>query len=795
MKLPVLPLRNVTLFPRATLPVTVGRATSLRALEAAGADQIIATFAQRDAETEDPDGTALCEVGCTAKVLALNPVPHASGTVIALLEGIERVRLLGALSGEAYLAAEVTPVADITPAEDDPEYRALDRNLRELIDEVIQDAPNVPDEVLPLFHNISDPGVLADVVGASLPTLSVEERQSLLGALEVKHRLRLLGETLARVRQEQQLRNKIRSDVEQRLNDRQRDIVLREQMSAIRKELGELDDGERPVLELRGRLDEAKMPETARAEAERELRRLEVIPVASPEHSVIRNYLDWLAALPWTRSSAGAIDAERASRILDRDHYDLAQVKERILEYLAVLQLRPDLKAPILCFVGPPGVGKTSLGRSIAEATGRKFARIPLGGSSDEAEIRGHRRTYIGAMPGQIIQAIRRADSNDPVFMLDEVDKLGRDFRGDPASALLEVLDPEQNHAFRDRFLDVPFDLSRVLFITTANLLDPIPHALRDRMEVIELPGYVDEEKREIARRFLVPQQVARHGIGPAHLRFSDGGLAEIVRNYTREAGVRRLEQQIAAICRKRARSLVRGDTDLLDVDAQAVRRLLGPRQFEAGAELEKRAQRPGVAVALAWTQSGGEILFVEAARMTRDRGEFRITGHVKKVMEESAYAALSWLRAHSRDYGIASETFGLYDLHVHIPSGAAPKDGPSAGIVIAVALLSLFVERPTRPRVAFTGEITLSGRILPVGGIKGKVLAARREGILEIVLPAANRADVEHEIPPHLRDGLRFHYVDTIDEALARAFDRPESVIAAELAAGRAHAPFRYPM
>jgi len=590
----------------------------------------------------------------------------------------------------------------------------------------------------------------------------------------VQSRLEVLSEELVKERENLKLQAKIENDVQQKVAGSQRDFFLREQLKAIQKELGDTDANTREVEELRAKIEAAHLPDDVLKEALRELGRLQQIPAAAAEYSVSRTWLDWLVALPWQRATAQDVDLRRAQQILDEDHHDLEKVKSRILEYLAVLQLKRDLKGPILCFVGPPGVGKTSLGRSIARAVGREFVRLSLGGMHDEAEIRGHRRTYVGALPGQVMHGLRRAGTHDPVFMLDEIDKLGRDFHGDPASALLEVLDPEQNFSFRDHYLDVPFDLSHVLFITTANVLDPIPPALLDRMEVLELPGYSEEEKLHIATRFLVPRQIAANGLEADQITFEEAALRRLTSSYTHEAGVRQLERSIGALCRKHARRIAQDGMQPLLVTSEVVRERLGPPLYRLETQVAERCRRPGVAIGLAWTAAGGDILFVEASRMPRDKGEFTITGQIGQVMQESTKAALSWLRANAAAQGIDPSVFRDYDLHLHVPAGAVPKDGPSAGVVMVAALYSLFADKPIKPFLAATGEITLTGQVLPVGGIKEKILAARRSGIREVILPADNEAHVVEDVPEPLREGMRLHYVHTIEEMLALAFAQP---------------------
>ena len=781
LDLPVLPVRGTSLFPHTMMPLTVGRPGSIAAVRSLGEDEdnLIAVIAQRDPTVDRPSMGELYSVGTVARVLRVTDLPQNHGALAVFVEGVTRIRVQEQLQGESFLVVRAALLEEVAPPVDDPELIALVGSVRELFEEIVENAPNIANEILFVLRNIEDPSALADFIGSSLPSLSATTRQELLENVDVAARLRRLMEELARDREDQRLRNKIRTEVQEKISDTQRKFLLGEQLKAIKKELGE-EEEEAPARELedlRRALDEAVLPEEAQRMAKRELARLARISPMSPEHTVARTYLDWLASLPWQKTTGGRVDINQAGEILDEDHYDLEKVKDRILEYLAVLQLKQDLKGPILCLVGPPGVGKTSLGKSIARATGRKFTRMSLGGMRDEAEIRGHRRTYIGSMPGQIIQAIRRVGSSDAVLMLDEVDKLGRDFRGDPSSALLEVLDPEQNVSFRDHYLEVPFDLSKILFIATANVLDPVPGPLRDRMEIIELAGYIDEEKVQIARKYLVPRQITANGLdADAHIRFEDEALREIVHRYTHESGVRKLEQQIAAVCRKRAKQVIRDGTSRLVVTAEGVRELLGVPRFRIETEIAERTSIPGVAIGLAWTPFGGEILFVESARMPADKGSFSITGQVRPVMEESAQAALSWLRAHAKDYDIDPREFHEYDIHIHVPSGAVPKDGPSAGVVMVASLLSLFCQRPVRPYMGMTGEITLSGVIMPVGGIKEKVLAAKRSGIRELILPEENQGDVQEDIPPYLREGLTFHFVRTLSDALGLIFSSDEA-------------------
>jgi ATP-dependent Lon protease len=623
-----------------------------------------------------------------------------------------------------------------------------------------------------------------DFVASSLPFLTTDDKQLLLETASILARLELLNSHLAKEIEVQQLRTKIQTEVQDQVQQSQRDYYLREQLKAIQKELGDVDEGQRETDELRQKIDAAGMPEEVKKEALKELTRLSRMSPMAADYSLTRNYIEWLAILPWAKSSGSKIDIGNAKEILDEDHYELKKVKDRILDYLSVLELKPDMKGPILCFVGPPGVGKTSLGRSIARALGRKFQRVSLGGMHDEAEIRGHRRTYIGALPGQIIQCIRRAETNDPVIMLDEVDKLGRDFRGDPASALLETLDPEQNNTFRDNYLDVPFDLSKTLFICTANMLDTVPPPLLDRMELIFLQGYSEDEKKHIAFRYLIPRQVKENGITPEQIEFPEDAVLHIVRHYTREAGVRKLEQTLGTVCRKQARRVVEGKTEKLVVTREVLKEFLGGIQVRVDTEVAERVKRPGVAVGLAWTPAGGDILFIEANKM-KGKGNFAMTGQIGEVMQESMQAALTWVRSNAASLGLAEDFTKEMDLHIHVPAGAIPKDGPSAGVTMATVLASLLTDTPVRPLTAMTGEITLSGNVLPVGGIKEKFLAARRAGVETIILPADNRQDVEEDLTPELMEGVTIHYAKRIEDVLAVALPllkgRPDTLPVAE--------------
>jgi ATP-dependent Lon protease len=768
--LSILPLRDTVLFPQAVLPLAAGRESSLRLIEDAVRNgRMIGVFTQRDPATEDPQEGDLHRVGTVTIIHKVLKQPD--GAVRLVVQGLARVRMVEALQTRPFIQARVAQVEEIAPPAGDLEAEALMRNAATLFRQIVELSANLPDELAAAVQNITEPGALADVVAATLPALTSQTKQELLETADVKARLQRLVAALTKEAEVLELGSRIQSQVQSEVGKSQREYYLREQLKAIQKELGEADDRVQELDELRDKIESAGMSEEARREALRELGRLAKMPPAAAEYTVARTYLEWLVALPWTKETQDNLDLGAARAILDEDHWGLDKVKERILEYLAVKSMRPSGKDPILCFVGPPGVGKTSLGRSIARALGRKFHRISLGGMRDEAEIRGHRRTYIGALPGQIVQGLRRAESKNPVFMLDEIDKLGMDFRGDPASALLEVLDPEQNVAFRDHYIDVAFDLSRVLFITTANVLDPVPPALRDRMEIIELAGYTEEEKVRIARKHLIPKQAADHGLLPGeHIRWTDDALRLLVRSYTREAGLRSLEREIATITRKVARRRVEGHTEPVEVTPALVGELRGAPKF-LHQELEERTRVPGVAVGLAWTPAGGDILFIEATRMKGSK-TLMLTGQLGDVMKESAQAALSWMRSHAPELGIRSDFWESSDIHVHVPAGAIPKDGPSAGVTMITALVSLMTQRPLKPRLAMTGEITLSGRVLPVGGIKEKVLAAMRAGVKSVILPAQNEKNLLEDVPREIRESMTFHLVDSVDQMLNLALE-----------------------
>jgi ATP-dependent Lon protease len=776
-ELPVLPLRDTVLYPNSFMPLAVARQASVRLIDdAVGESKLIAVFTQRDASIEEPKQEDLFTIGTATHIHKMFKLPD--GSLRLIVQGLCRLRLDRVTQLHPYLRAEVTQAVEVERDEDRLEVDALMRNIKSNFQQIVSLSPLLSDDLQTLALNIAEPGKLADFIASSLSTLPTGIKQEVLDTLDVRARLDALNRILIKELEVLELGSKIQSQVQSEVGKNQREYFLREQLKAIHKELGEDDEQVKEVEELRTRIDAAGMPDGVRKEALRELDRLAKMPVAAAEYTVSRTYLDWLVALPWSRRTDEVIDLGRTKQILDADHSDLERAKDRILEYLAVRKLNPELKGPILCFVGPPGVGKTSLARSIAASLDRKFVRVSLGGMRDEAEIRGHRRTYIGALPGQIVQGLRRAESKNPVFILDEIDKLGSDFRGDPASALLEVLDPEQNNTFRDHYLDVPFDLSEVLFITTANVLDPIPPALRDRMEVLELPGYTEEEKLKIACEHLVTKQVKNHGLTDEHLEFTDAALRAVIRGYTREAGVRNLEREIGALCRKVARRRAEGQLERLVITADTVAQMLGAPRF-LDEEIEERTSRPGVAIGLAWTPAGGDVLFVEATRMAGS-ADLTLTGHMGDVMKESVRAALSWVRTNADRYGIDPNFFKSAELHVHVPSGAIPKDGPSAGVTMATAILSELSGRLVRGDVAMTGEITLSGRVLPVGGIKEKVLAARRHGIRSVILPRRNEKNVNEDLSDELRAEVQIHLVSTIDEVLELALQPATSAAAA---------------
>jgi len=760
-RIPVLPLRDAVAFPHILNPMAITLPRNIKLVDdALNSDKIIGLVLQKG-EEEFPSPENLYRVGTAGVIFRMFRLPD--GSLRILVKGLERFRIKEFVSNDPYYVAEIEILKEIVKK--DMELEALAKDIVRVYQELVNLSPYLPEELSAVVMNIEDPARLADFI-ATNTKMETEQRQEILETLDVKERLKkilaILTKELDVLKLGEELRNKIKNEMEKA----QREYLLREQLKAIKKELGEEDEREAEFKELSERIEKAGMPEEVKKVALKELDRMKMMPPQAAEYTVIRTYLDWLIELPWSKETEDNLDIKRAKRILDADHYDLQDVKERILEFLAVRKLKKDSKGPILCFVGPPGVGKTSLGRSIARALGRKFIRMSLGGVKDEAEIRGHRRTYVGALPGRIIQSIRRAGSKNPVFMLDEVDKIGMDFRGDPASALLEVLDPEQNNTFMDHYLDVPFDLSRVMFITTANVTHTIPPALLDRMEVISIPGYTVDDKLKIARKYLLPRQIKENGLSRKDLEITDDAIVHIITRYTREAGVRNLEREIGKIARKVAKRITMGDKGPFSVDVDDIEKYLGPIRYPKEKRLEK--PRIGVATGLAWTPFGGDILFVEATKMKGKRNLI-LTGQLGDVMQESAQAGLSYIRSNAKKFGIDPDFFDKYDIHIHIPEGAIPKDGPSAGITMCVAVVSVLSEKPVRTDIAMTGEITLRGEVLPVGGIKEKVLAAKMAGINHVILPEENRKDVKM-ISARQRKGMKFHYVENVDQALKLA-------------------------
>jgi ATP-dependent Lon protease len=762
-QLPVLPLKETVVFPESMTPLAVGQDRSVKLIDdVVSGERMLALFTVRDGEVETPGWADLYEYGTVAVVHKMIKVPD--GTLRILVQGVQRVRLAAPLQDEPYLVGALDDAPDVV--RDTPEVEALTRNVQQQFAHIIGLTPYLPEELQLAAANVDEPSALTHLIASTL-RLKTEERQELLETTDVEERLRKISVILGREVEMSELGSKIQSQVASEIDKSQREFFLRQQLKAIQEELGEGDDQQAEINELRERIEEKNLPEHAEKAAVRELSRLEKLPPAAAEYGVIRTYVDWILSLPWSEETEDNLELEHARRILDEDHFDLEKVKQRIVEHLAVSKLKNDLSGPILCFVGPPGVGKTSLGQSIARALGRKFARISVGGVRDESEIRGHRRTYIGAMPGTIVRAIRDSESRNPVFLVDEIDKMGADFRGDPASAMLEVLDPEQHSTFRDHYLDLPFDLSKVLFICTANTLDTIPGPLLDRMDVIELSGYTHEEKLGIAKRYLVPKQIDAHGLTRSRLSLPDKTLRLVITEYTREAGVRNLERQLATICRKVATMVATGETGRIKVDEARVREWLGPRKFSADAR--KRTADPGVATGLAYTAVGGDVLFIEATAYP-GKGKLTITGQLGEVMQESAQAALSWVRSHAADLGLAAEWFSANDVHIHVPAGAVPKDGPSAGVTMATAIVSLVRGIPVDDDVGMTGEITLTGQVLPIGGVREKVLAAERVGLTRAILPLENEHDLD-DLPEETRNRLEFVLVDHIEDVFADAF------------------------
>jgi ATP-dependent Lon protease len=764
-ELPILPLKETVVFPDSATPLAIGQERSIKLIDDVVArDRLLALVTVKNPEIEQPGWDDLYEVGTAAIVHKLIKVPD--GTLRILVQGIDRVRLDKRVQDDPYLIGEFAPVPDVL--EETPELEALTRNVQMLYGRIVGLVPYLPAELELAAANVDDPSALSHLVASTL-RLKTEEKQKLLELPDVEERLRELSRVLNQELEVFELGTKIQSQVQSELEKGQREYFLRQQMKAIQEELGEGDPEQAELQELRERVESAGLPEDVRKAVDRELARLERLPSAAAEYGVIRTYVDWIISLPWSQFTEDNLDLEHAREILDEDHFDLEKVKDRIIEYLAVAKLRGDVSGSILCFVGPPGVGKTSLGQSIARALERKYTRISVGGVRDESEIRGHRRTYIGAMPGTIIRALRDAESRNPVFLIDEIDKMGSDFRGDPASAMLEVLDPEQHSAFRDHYLDLPFDLSKILFICTANQLETIPPPLLDRMDVIHLSGYTEDEKLGIARKYLVPKQLEKHGLGEGQATFTEGALRTVIREYTREAGVRNLERQIAALCRKAARRVAEGKAKgTTRIDERRVRSWLGPRRF-AG-ETRKRTADPGVATGLAVTATGGDVLFIEATAYP-GRGRLKVTGQLGEVMQESAQAALSWVRSHAGQLDLEPEWFGEHDIHVHVPAGAVPKDGPSAGVTMVTAIVSLVRGQPVSDDVAMTGEVTLTGQVLGIGGVREKVLAAQRAGVHTVVLPKENEPDLA-DLPNETRKELDFVLADHVGEVLDAALD-----------------------
>ncbi len=758
-EVPILPLRGTVAYPDLVMPLIVGREKSIRLVDdAMNGDKIIGIITQKNPDIEEPNIEDLYTIGTVATVMKM--VKMVDGSQRIVIQGLCRFKLIEFTQREPNLKAKILPIFE--DYQKDIEIDAMYINLKTLYKKAVEMAPYLSSELAQIATKIESPGNLADLIASTI-NIGVTEKQEILGKLDLNERLKKVTILLNREVETLELSSRIQSHVKEGIDKTQREYYLREQLKAIQKELGETDDRYTEIEELRKKIFDAKMPSDVHKVAEKELDRLSKMSTMSAEYTVSRTYIDWLTELPWSKATEDNLNIKDANGILNEDHYDLERVKKRILEYLAVRKLKSDMKGPILCFVGPPGVGKTSLGKSIARALGRKFMRISLGGIRDEAEIRGHRRTYVGALPGRIVQGIKKADSNNPVFMLDEVDKIGMDFRGDPSSALLEVLDPEQNFSFSDHYLEVSFDLSKVMFIATANMLDPVPPALKDRMEVLELPGYTEDEKLMIAKQFLIPKERFEHGLNEEHIEFDDEGLRVIIHSYTREAGVRNFEREIAAICRAVAKSVAEGKTEKQVITVDSIHGYLGPIKYFS--EIAERTKYSGVATGLAWTPTGGDILFIESTKM-RGKGNLLLTGQLGDVMKESAQAALSYIRSKASDYNIIEDFFEKNDIHVHVPQGAIPKDGPSAGITMFVSLVSLLTDKHVRNDVAMTGEITLRGLVLPVGGIKEKVLAAKRAGIKSVILPKFNEKDLE-EVPESIKSNMEFKFIEKMDEAV----------------------------
>jgi ATP-dependent Lon protease len=762
-KLPLLPIRDIVVFPYMVLPLFVGREMSIKAIEIAlEGNRMIFLASQKDINVENPSPSDLYSVGTVGVIMRMLKLPD--GRIKILVQGVARAKTLKFLQKEPFYQVEIRTYPDVSnPVSIETE--ALMRNVKEQIEKLVSFGKVILPDIMVVIENVDDAGKLADLAVANMG-LKVEQAQEILEITDPIQRIKRINEALGKEIELLSMQQKIQADVRGEIDKTQREYFLREQLKAIQRELGETDDRSEDLRELREKIKEAKMPEKAAKEAEKQLRRLERMHPDAAEASMTRTYIEWLADLPWSKATKDNLDLKAAHRVLEEDHYDLEKVKERILEYLSVRKLKEKMKGPILCFVGPPGVGKTSLGKSIARALGREFVRISLGGVRDEAEIRGHRRTYVGALPGRIIQGIKTAGSNNPVFMLDEIDKIGADFRGDPSAALLEVLDPEQNNSFSDHYIGLAFDLSRVMFITTANMTDPIPSPLRDRMEIINLSGYTEQEKLGIAKSYLIPRQLLEHGITEKQIGIPDKTILQVIAQYTREAGVRNLEREIGHLCRKVARKIAEGETGLFTITPNNLHQYLGVPKYLP--EVEREKDEVGVVTGLAWTETGGDVLYIEATTM-RGKGNLTLTGHLGDVMKESAHAALTYVRSRAGELGIKTEQFGKTDVHIHVPAGAIPKDGPSAGVTMATALASVFMNSPVKKDLAMTGEVTLRGRVLPIGGLKEKTLAAKRAGIKTMILPKQNEKDLD-DIPKNLKKDMKFIFVETMDEVISSA-------------------------
>jgi len=779
-KIPLLPIRDIVVFPYMVLPLFVGREMSIKAIEVAlEGNRMIFLTSQKDINVENPSPSDLYSVGTVGVIMRMLKLPD--GRIKILVQGVARAKTVKFLLKEPFYQVEIKTFPDV-PVSVNIETEALMRNVKEQIERLVSFGKVILPDIMVVIENVDDPGKLADLAIANMG-LKVEQAQEILEITDPLQRIKRINEALGKEIELLSMQQKIQADVRGEIDKTQREYFLREQLKAIQRELGETDDRSEDMRELREKIKEAKMPEKAAKEAEKQLRRLERMHPDAAEASMTRTYIEWLAELPWSKATKDNLDLKAAHRVLEEDHYDLEKVKERIIEYLAVRKLKEKMKGPILCFVGPPGVGKTSLGKSIARALGREFVRISLGGVRDEAEIRGHRRTYVGALPGRIIQGIKTSGNNNPVFMLDEIDKIGADFRGDPSAALLEVLDPEQNNSFSDHYIGMPFDLSRVMFITTANMTDPIPGPLKDRMEIIRLSGYTEQEKLGIAKSYLIPRQLTEHGITEKQISIPDKTILEVIAQYTREAGVRNLEREIGHLCRKIARKVAEGEEGLVTITQQNLHTYLGVPKFMP--EVEREQDEIGVVTGLAWTETGGDILYIEATTM-RGKGQLTLTGHLGDVMKESAHAALTYVRSRAEKLGIQTDVFAKTDVHIHVPAGAIPKDGPSAGVTMATALASVFTNTPVRKDIAMTGEVTLRGRVMPIGGLKEKTLAARRAGLKTVILPKENEKDLE-DLPKYLRKDMHFIFATTVDDVLAAALRKklPRTIVKKKVSKG----------